>query len=207
MKFKFSKMAQQGAPVWIRVPGTPFTLPGAPTRYERLPGMSEWAPRDVVERMGKGLSQDVPAEYLAERESQKGLPGSLIGGGIAGGTGGALVGRLAGGEAVTAPVKDLLSGGITKRTLRGLKDVPRVGKVAPLVGAGLGLLGGASLWSGTKGVRRQQAKEVARGLLSEQILQQSALQQASSNPVLRGLDIESASAPSPLVVMPGYTGV
>jgi hypothetical protein len=196
------------APVWIRVPGTPFTMLGSPTKHERLPGMTEWAPRPVVERMSKGLQQKIDPETLVQREEEEGLPWDAAKGGIGGLTAGALAGRLAGGEATTAPLRELLAKGVSKETLKGLKNVPRAAKILPLAGAGAGALGGAAYWSAGKPARREQAEEVAKGLLSEKILQQHSINQArQSVSALKGLPVETARAESPVVVTPGNTGV
>ncbi len=196
------------SPVWIRVPGTPFTLLGSPTKYERLPGMTEWAPRPVVERVGKGLQQKIDPGVLAQQEGERGLPWTLGKGGIGGLTAGALAARLSGGEASVAPFKEMLSKGLSRETLKGLKNLPRAAKILPLAGAGAGLLGGAAYWQGGRGGRTQQAEEVAKGLLSEKILQTKDINAARrSVSALQGLPHETATAEPPVVVTPGNTGV
>ena len=129
------------SPVWVRVPWSPFTFLGSAPRHERLPGMTEWAPREVVERVGKGLQQKVDPDILTAREEHRGLLKSMTAGGIGGFTGGALAGRLAKGEAASAPLKAILAKGINRQTLAGLKKIPRLSKMLPLIGAGAGLLG------------------------------------------------------------------
>lgn len=200
---------KHGAPVWINIPGTPFTLPGFPARYERLPGMTEWAPRTTVESVGKKLQTDKPMEQIAEEEANVGLGTSVGTGAFAGTTGGLLAGRLSGGSKFTQPFKDILSKGLSKETLRGIKNIPRVAKVAPFIGLGAGLAGGLGHWASGREGRRQEASEVAKGLLSEQVLQQHSLNQArqSAQPsALQGLPISTATAPAPIVTTQSNTG-
>lgn len=196
------------SPIWVRVPGSPFTFLGSAPKHERLPGMTEWAPREVIERVGKGLQRKEDPEELIRREEYRGLPESMTAGGVGGLTAGSLAGRLAGGEAATAPFKELLAKGLSKDTLSGLKRVPRISKALPLIGAGAGLLGGAGYWQAGREKRREEADEVAKGLLSEKILQRHAIERArQSVRPLQGLPVETASMPSPVVVTPGNTGV
>jgi len=197
---------KEGAsPVWIHVPGTPFTLPGERTQYSRLPGMTEWAPRDVVERMGKGLAGDQTVKNLAQAESQQGLPGHLGKGAIGGAVGGAMASRIFGGESVTAPFKNIFKKGITRESLKGLSKLPRSAKILPLLGLGLGAAGGIGSWASGRDAREQEAREVGKGLLSEQILQQHSIGQARRG--LAKLPIETASENSTKAVTLGNTGV
>ncbi len=201
---------KEGSPVWIHVPGTPFTLPGERQQYARLPGMTEWAPNEVVERMGKGLKDNVPAEELAQEESERGLLTSAAKGGVGGGIAGSIAARIAGGEASTAPFKKLFKKGLTKKTLEGLSKVPRSGKILPLLGLGAGVAGGVGDWAVGRDQRHQEAQEVAKGLLSEQILQQHAIgkaRESTGTPILSRLPAETASMPSPKAVVLGSTGV
>lgn len=196
----------EGSPVWVRIPGTPFTMIGSSTRYERLPGMIEWAPTDVITRVGKGLAKDYPPNFLAEQEGERGLLKNLVGGGVAGTTAGLLGGRLLGGEASLSPVFNLWKKGLSGQTLRNLKNVPLPMKLAPLLGAGLGLAAGKRVWESGKKERENQAKEVSKGLLAEQVLQTDAINRAwralhQKNPA------ETASSPMPLVASLGTMGV
>jgi hypothetical protein len=198
-----------GAPVWIHVPGTPFTLAGFPERYERLPGMTEWAPRRTVENVGKQLQTAAPMEQIAADEANAGLGTSVGTGAIAGTTGGLLAGRLASGDNFAAPFKKLLSKGLSRDTLRGLKNIPRSSKIAPLIGLGAGAAAGLGHWASGREDRRQTANEVAKGLLSEQVLQQHSLNQArqSAQPsALQGLPVDTATAPAPIVTTQSNTG-
>lgn len=183
--------SKEGAvPMWIHVPGTPVTLPGETTQYERLPGMTDWAPRDVVSRVGKGIAQDKNIQDIAEQEAQRGLLRTTATGAAGGLLGGAMLSRLVGGEAVAAPFKEILKRGISKDTLRGLGHLPRVAKILPLLGLGIGTAAGAGNWAQGRDARRSQAKAVGKGLLSEQILQQHQLNQARDS---RKLPLESAT--------------
>lgn len=208
---------KQGAsPVWIHVPGTPFTLPGERTQYDRLPGMTDWAPRDVIGRVGKGLKEDKPIQSLVEQERQQGLLGSAAKGGIGGLVGGSMAARLAGGEKSTAPLKQVLKKGLSSGTMKGLSKFPRSAKILPLLGLGLGAAGGVGSWASGQDERGQEARGVAKGLLSEQILQQHSIgqargglaqQQQQRQPHLAKLPPESASEQSPKAAVLGNTGV
>ena len=202
-------LLKQGFAVWTRVPGTPFTLPGAYTPRERLPGMSEWAPRDMIERVSQHLKQNRSIEDIAHAEQNEGLLGRLGLGGAIGATGGGLLGRLLGGEGATAPFKKIISEGLGSKTLAGLKNLPGPMKWAPALGAGAGLLAGASQWGAGRAQRGEQARDVTRGLLAEKVLQRGALSEAVKTrlpytaPLLRGVPIMSASSPPPYVTVPG----
>jgi len=166
------------APIWIHVPGTPITLPGETTKYERLPGMTDWAPRGVVSRVGRGLAENKDMTEIAEQEANKDLGASAARGGAGGLLGGAMLSRLIGGEKVTTPFKNILKRGLNKQTLQGLGKLPRAAKVLPLLGMGLGAATGMGSWAAGRDKRREQAAAVGKGLLSEQILQQHSLNKA-----------------------------
>ena len=170
--------------------------------------MLNWAPRDVIERVGEGLSSDMAVKDIANREALHGAVPSGVKGGLAGLTLGALAGRLAGGEKSLAPIKDMYSKGITKETFKGLGKVPGVMKAMPLIGAGLGVGTGLGLWGKGYENRIAQARDVATGLLAEQIIQRGQLQNAANSiRPLSGLPRESASYQSPRVVVTGNMGV
>ena len=193
------------APMWIHVPGTPITLPGEQTKYERLPGMTEWAPREVVERMGKGLAGGKSVAELSDTEAQRGLGGGMTTGAAAGGAGGAALARLAGGQKATAPFRDILKRGLNKSSLKGLSKLPGSAKLLPLLGLGLGAAAGAGGWATGRDARQQEARSVGKGLLSEQILQQHSIGQARQG--LKRIPIESASMPSPKATVLSSSGV
>jgi len=185
-------------PFWVHVPGLPFTLPGTITQKERLPGMNEWLPRPLIERVAKGMRQGASPEELAELEAKSGLLSNVgVGGGI-GAASGALGARLLGGEAASAPFKNILKRGLTGQTLKGLGKLPLSAKILPA----LGLTGGAGLaalrWMQREGERKRQAQAVAEGLLTESRLRSNALQK---------LPVESASVQAPTAVTTGNTGV
>lgn len=201
-------------PVWTRIPGTPFTLPGRPAYRERLPGMTEWASRDMVERMGKGLEQGQTVEDLVQSEGSRGLLRHVGIGALGGGVLGGAAGRLVGGEAASRPLKNVLKSGISRKALSSLKNVPAVAKWAPLAGAGAGLLAGAGLWKGRESERERKAQEVARGLTAERILQHNALKHAlmgsaqpESQPLLRGIPLTSANTQVPYAITMSDTGL
>jgi hypothetical protein len=211
-----TKEAQEklGLAVWTRVPGTPFTLPGSPTIRERLPGMTDWAPRDMISRMAKGLEAgEATPEQLAHEEAMRDRNKTMAIGGAAGLTGGSVAGRLAGGEAAVSPFMDIYKKGINKQTLKGLSKIPAAMRLLPLLGLGAGAYLGKQKWEEGQDDRRQQALGVSKGLLAERVLQSNALNQAinSSNPytgaLLSGVPISSAGAPTPYVLRAGQIGV
>jgi hypothetical protein len=184
------------------LPGTPFSVKNR--ERERLTGMMEWAPRDVIERVGKGLREDQNTDLLTEQEARRGLPWNLVSGGAGGAAAGLLGGRLLGGAETMTPFKNILNKGISKETLEALKHLPTSMKALPAVGAGLGLLGGAANWGRGIPERRREAQEVSRGLLSEQILQNASLNSAKA--ALSKIPTETASTSIPVVVRSGETG-
>ncbi len=206
---RFRKFTKLAFPVWTRVPGTPFTLPGSGTYTERLPGMEGWVPRDVVERVSRALAEGEDIRSLASRESREGAGAATSLGAGVGGVAGLLGARLAEGEKGFAPFKDILKRGITRDTLKGLRKIPLSMKLAPAAGAALGGLGMLGSWAAGGPKRGEDAEQVARGLLAEKLLQRRALEEAVKSPrpyvgsILRGLPVTSASSPPPYVTMPG----
>lgn len=207
-------MLKEGVAVWTRVPGTPFTLPGSPTIKERLPGMSDWASRDTITRMAKGLQEgDKSPEELAQAEGQKGLAGNMALGAVGGLTGGSLLGRLFSGGKGVEPFLNIYEKGLNKGTMRGLKHLPGAMKALPL----LGMLGGAAIgaghWNQGREGRKRQALDVSKGLLTERLLQSNAVQHAvkSSNPystpLLKGVPLTSAQTSMPYVLRAGQVGM
>jgi hypothetical protein len=211
---RFRKFTKLAFPIWTRVPGTPFTLPGFPSYQERLPGMTGWVPRDVVERVSHALAEGEDINTISEREGLRGLGSNIgMGAGIGGMLGG-LGGRLLSGEKGTAPVRELLSKGLNRQTLtKAFRKTPGAMKALPLAGAGLGALLGLGSWGAGVPDRQEDATQVSRGLLAEKVLQQRALEEAvkSDQPytgsILRGIPISSASAVAPSVAMPGNMGI
>ena len=200
-------MFKRAVAVWTKVPGLPFTLPGNLTQYERLPGMSEWASRDVITRMGEGMRRGEDLDALVEKEKEEGLGGSLAMGAAGGGLGGGLLGRLVSGEAATAPVKEILreGTGTSLRGLRGLSKIPGAAKALALGGVGLGTLASGIGWGMGSGDRADTARAVARGLRREQSMQTNAnLQnQALRQQLLTHNPMPSATAAQPLVAQIG----
>lgn len=207
MKFLiFNKLA---FPIWTRIPGTPFSFPGGISYTERLPGMQEWVPRDVVERVSRALARGEDIRTLTKQEGGEGAAKTTAVGAGIGGVMGGLGARLAGGQKSSQPLRELLKRGITQKTLEGLKRMPKGMRYAPLAGAGLGGLAALGQWASQRGEREQGAEQVARGLLAERVLQRRALEEAVktqkpyTGSILRGLPISSASSPPPYVAMPG----
>lgn len=200
--------------VWFRPPGLPFTFAGTPDYQERLTGMTEWAPRKMVERMAEGLRSGHTVEDLVKSERSRGMARPLVVGALGGGVGGGVLARILGGEATTAPFKELLEKGLLKkRSLGALGKLPTSVKLLPFLGAGAGLLAGGALW-GSKGKEREgQATQVARGLLAERVLQRNALKEALKSeqpynrPLLQGVPLSSASTQTPYAVTLGNTGM
>ena len=194
-----------GAPVWIHVPGTPFTLPGETTKYERLPGMIDWAPRGMITRVGKGLKTQTPTRQLVDNEVNRGLPQAVGAGAAGGATAGMVAAKLLGGERFIPSVTELMQTGVTPTMRQNFRKLPGVIKALPFIGTGAGLLYGAGKWHMGKQKRREQAQGVAKGLLTEQILQQHDLNRAraSVNPTQH----ESASDATPTAVTLSNKGI
>ena len=194
-------------PLWLRTPVATVPIGGVPQQSERLPGMTEWAPREMVEDVARGVRGGQDVEDIAQEQADKGLLGDVASKGLIGGVGGVLGGRLAGGEAAFEPFHDILKGGIGpgKGLLGNLRRVPLPMKVLPLAGAGLGAGLAVSGWLGGAPQRKQQTYDVARGLLAERVLQRDALGQAMDRDAsaLKGLPFQSASALPPLVTTRG----
>lgn len=214
MTKKRQGMLKEGVAVWARIPGTPFTLPGSPTVRERLPGMSDWASRDMITRMAQGLDNpELKPEELATSEGQKGLPRNITLGALGGGTAGALAGRVAAGKQGIEPLLQVSKKGINTSTLRALKHMPTAMKLLPLLGLIGGGVAGAAHWASGKDDRKRQALDVSKGLLAERIYQSNALKEAlkSNNPytspLLRGVPLMSAQTPMPHVMRYGGIGV
>lgn len=193
--------------IWTKVPGLPFTIPGNISQDDRLPGMSEWAPREVITRMGKGMRRGEDLDALIEREKGEGLGASLGIGAAAGGLGGGLLGRLVSGEAATAPIRKIFQKGTgaSLRGLQGLSRIPGAAKALTLGGAGLGALAGGIGWGMGTDERADTAHEVARGLRRERTLQSNAnLQnQLLHQQLLNVNPMPSAIAATPLVAQTG----
>lgn len=198
---------KQALAVWTKVPGLPFTVTNPITQPERLPGMTDWAPREVITRMGQGMQQGVNLDELVEREKSQGLGRSLAMGSAGGVIGGGALGRLMSGEAATAPAREILQKGVSLRGLKGLARTPGAMKALTLGGLGLGAVGSSIGWGMGREDRGQMAQSVARGLRRENLVQQNANLQ---NRVMRGQlsalsanPMPSATAGQPLVVQSG----
>lgn len=176
------------APIWMHLPGTPLTIPGTPRQTERLPGMSHWAPRPMIERLGSGFNQGVPVDDLIQQETERDLSGSIARGSIAGGIGGTLTGRLLSGEAGVAPFKNVLSKGVSGTSLRALRNIPLAMKLSPLLGTGIGAAIGAAKWHTGKAKRRDLAQQTANGLFRERVMQYHGLHDAmTKTPDIRNI--------------------
>jgi len=191
--------------VYAKVPGLPISVPGRVTQYERLPGMTDWASRDVISRLGEGVRQGENQSTLIEAEKNRGLGESIGLGAAVGGFGGGVLGRFMSGEAATAPIRNLLRRGASIRGLRGLAKIPGPAKALALGGAGLGALSGGIEW-GTHGQDREDiARSVLRGLRREKLLQSNATQQNQvlKRQLLTENPMPSATAEQPLVANTG----
>jgi hypothetical protein len=192
-------------PLWLRVPGATVPITGAPPPYERLPGMTEWAPREMVEDVAKGLRGGQDVEGIAQQQSRKGLLGNAAMAGLTGGFGGVLGGRLVGGEQAWEPFKGVLAKGLNREGLSSLKGLRWPMAVLPLAGAGLGVGLAAKNWAEQAPHRQKQTYDVARGLLAERVLQRDSLRQAMGRELqsLRGIPHQSANELPPLVISTG----
>jgi hypothetical protein len=193
--------------IWTKVPGLPFTVPGNITQYDRLPGMSEWAPRDVITRVSEGLHEGKNPTDIVEKERDKGLAQS-VGLGAAGGTvSGGLLGRLVSGSDAVAPIKEILEEGTgtSLRGLRNLSKIPRAAKVLTLGGLGLGSLAGGIAWGTDTAQRGSIAQDAIRGLSREQLTLQNAKLQNKvlQQQLLTHNPMPSATAAQPLVAQTG----
>lgn len=195
-------MFKQAVAIWTKVPGLPLTVSNPISQPERLPGMTDWAPREVISRMGEGMRRGEDLDALVEQEKNEGMGGTLAKGTALGGIGGGLLGRLVGGEAAVEPAKEILEKGLNMRGLRGLAKTPMAMKALTLGGLGAGALGAGIDWATGRDERGDQARTVARGLRREYTMQQNANMQ---NQVLRQQllnhnPMPSATASQPLVV-------
>lgn len=190
--------------IWPRVPGAMITG-GGPSPRERLPGMTEWAPREMVEDVAKGLRSGQDVVEIAKEQERKGLLGDAAVSGLTGAFGGVLGGRLVGGEQSWEPLKGVLSKGFTRESLSGLRRLPGVMKALPLAGAGLGVGMAAKNWAEQAPHRQKQTYDVARGLLAERVLQRDALRGAMEREIqsLQGVPHQSANQLPPLVISTG----
>jgi hypothetical protein len=172
--------------------------------------MSDWANRDVVTRINKDLEKGMQIKDIEDNEANRDLSTHMLRKGLGGGLAGTLTGRVVGGEAATAKFKDLLQSGVSKDTLRNLRKTPQAMKALPLLGLGGGLAAGLGSWISSRDQRRQQARDVSKGLLSEQILQKKDLMDARRSVqqpnVLSPAPVESATQETPLVTTLGSTG-
>lgn len=192
-------------PLWLKVPGATVPITGAPPQYERLPGMTEWAPREMIEDVARGIREGKDVEDIAKDQSQKGLLGNAAMAGLTGGFGGVLGGRLLAGNEAWDPFRGVLSEGVSKRTLTGLKNLPWQMKVLPLAGAGLGIGLATKNWANKAPHRQHQSYDVARGLLAERVLQRDALRQSMGRELQtqQSSPFQSANELPPLVTTRG----
>lgn len=169
-------------PVWTRVPGTPFSLPGQMDPRERLHGMDTWAPRERLERVSAGMRSGVPVDTMMQAEGEQDLGRNVLTGAGAGLVGGGMLGRLVGGEASVQPLKDIATQGlIPAGTEAGLKEnatgvmkqlakLPTSMKALAAAGALGGAYYGANRWAERKPLRQHETYEAARSLHNEQLL-------------------------------------
>lgn len=193
--------------IWTKIPGLPFTVPGNITQYDRLPGMSEWAPRDVITRVSEGLNEGEQPVDLVEKERNKGFAQSIGLGATGGAVGGGLLGRLVSGESAVAPIKEIFEEGTgtSLRGLRNLSKIPRAAKVLTLGGLGLGALAGGSAWGTDIKQRENIARDAVRGLSREHLTLQNAQLQNKllQQQLLTPNPMPSATASQPLVAQTG----
>jgi hypothetical protein len=193
--------------IWTKVPGLPFTIPGTITQHERLPGMSDWAPRDVITRVSERMQQGDDPNDIVESEQGKGLGKSLAIGSAAGGISGGLLGRLVSGEEAVAPIKEIFEHGTgtSLRGLRNLSKIPRAAQALTLGGLGLGALAGGLTWGKDSTRRGETAGDAIRGLDREHLnLQNAQLQnRVLQQQLLTHNPMPSATAAQPLVAQTG----
>lgn len=169
-------------PVWTRVPGTPFSLPGQMDPRERLHGMDTWAPRERLERVSAGMRSGVPVDVMMQAEGEQDLGRNVLTGAGAGLVGGGMLGRLVGGEAAVQPLKDIATQGLIPAgaeaglkenatgVMKQLAKLPTSMKALAAAGALGGAYYGANRWSERKPMRQHETYEAARSLHNEQLL-------------------------------------
>lgn len=164
-------LVKLGAPVWTHVPGTPFSLPGTIEQNERLPSMSEWVPRPMIERIGRGMDEGMSTDQLVDREVNTGWNRKLPFHSVLGATGGGVLARVLGGEKITAPFRGILQEGLNKETLSKIKGLPTYAKALPFVGVGAGAAASLGRWAANADTRRRQAIAANKGIETERFLQ------------------------------------
>jgi len=169
-------------PVWTRVPGTPFSLPGQMDPRERLQGMDTWAPRERMERISAGMHAGVPVDVMMKAEGEQDRGRNVLTGAGAGLVGGGMLGRLVGGEAAVQPLKDLATSGLmpsgaeaglkenASGVVKQLAKLPTSMKALAAAGALGGAYYGANRWSEHKPQRQHETYEAARSLHNDQLL-------------------------------------
>jgi len=169
-------------PVWTRVPGTPFSLPGQMDPRERLHGMDTWAPRERLERVSAGMRSGVPVDVMMQAEGEQDLGRNVLTGAGAGLVGGGMLGRLVGGEAAVQPLKDIATQGLIPAgaeaglkenatgVMKQLAKLPTSMKALAAAGALGGAYYGANRWAERKPLRQHETYEAARSLHNEQLL-------------------------------------
>jgi hypothetical protein len=165
-------------PIWTRVPGTPFSLPGNMDPEERLPGMDTWAPRERMERISAGMHAGVPIDVMMRAEGESDQARNVLTSAGAGLLGGGLLGRAVGGEAATAPLRDIIREG-GHNFMKNLAAVPTSMKALAGAGALGGAYYGANRWAERKPIREHQAYETARAMRNEQMLNDVKLMQSN----------------------------
>lgn len=186
-------------PIWTRVPGTPFSLPGNMDPEERLPGMDTWAPRERMERVSAGMHAGVPVDVMMKAEGESDKARNVLTSAGAGALGGGLVGRGLLGEKATAPFHNIIREG-GHDVLKHLAGIPSGMKA--LIGAGAlgGAYYGADRWAERKPIREHQAYETARAMRNEQLLNDVKLMQGNDY-----LQSKARQQPSLLNVHPHRT--
>ena len=178
-------------PIWTRVPGTPFSLPGQMDPRERMHGMNTWAPRERLERVSAGMHAGVPVDTMMQAEGEKDLPRHVLTGAGVGLVGGGMLGRLIGGEQAIQPLRNIVSQGLippgaaeaglkenASGVMKQLANLPTSMKALAGIGALGGAYYGANKWRETVPKRQQETYEAARSLHNEQFLNDINLMRA-----------------------------
>lgn len=158
-------------PLWTRVPGTPFSIQGNLDPSERLPGMDTWTPRERMERVSAGMHAGVPIETMMQAEGDKDKLRNVLTSAGAGALGGGLLGRLYGGAEATAPIREMISGGVhPSEIMKQLAKLPTPMKALIAAGGLGGAYYGASRWADKRPERMHQTYETARAIRNDQLL-------------------------------------
>jgi hypothetical protein len=154
-----------------------------------------------MERVSAGMHSGVPIETMMEAEGDKDQARNVLTGIGAGGLGGGMLGRLYGGEAATAPLREMLSGGVhPSEVMKQLAKLPGPMKALAAAGSIGGAYYGANRWADKRPERMHQTYETARAMRNDQLLNDVNVMKARDY-----LQQKSQDQPSILNIHPSRT--